>query len=447
MTTPFNKLDARLSGRAWPYIALILVGAGWRIVWLWHRGLEPYALGEANNVAHAVARTGQIAEALGPGTGPTAHLSPITPGFAGLIYRMFGLESNLSLALLSIFAVSLLVASAVLIDQTLKEMDARCVHRILVFAALMLSPISPSLEVISFRCWEGGLAVLLASISLLLIVKTECHGALSYRRSAGLGLAFAVLLFVSPPLGVSAYLAGLILLVRTVPSRTLPFHFINAAIILALVLFPWTYRNYQNFNRFVPLRSNFGLELAIAMHPAAVGAVDPAETFTRRMNEIHPLRQPNNREFLQRMGGEVDYAKALQKKTVKWMSKYPSEAVGLSAIYAIEYYFPPQWFWVDSSKLVTAKQAIIWILSGLGLLGSLVSFVVWRGNWTYVALFATVTSLPYWIVQPVLRYSYLVYPFLVVLALKILLSLTVKVASAYAVHRESHANAAESNRL
>jgi hypothetical protein len=209
---------------------------------------------------------------------------------------------------------------------------------------------------------------------------------------------------------------GIILLFRKARPAQWPKQVGLAAIVLVAVLAPWTYRNWEQFHRIIPLRSNFGLELAIAFHSAAVNAPDPSAVFHRRLASLHPLRQSDASAFLRANGGEVGYSQHLEHETLAWIREHPVDSVSLAIGHLRQYYFPPQWFWIEDARFVAIKQAIIWAISLFGLIGAALALVRWRGPWSYVAVLATVTSLPYSLVQPIIRYYYIVYPFLLLLA-------------------------------
>lgn len=86
-----------------------------------------------------------------------------------------------------------------------------------------------------------------------------------------------------------------------------------AASALALVFAPWALRNKAMLGEPVLLRSNAGLELAVAYHPAAAAATAATmrHVFFDRLVEIHPFQSRAAFAVMQRAGGEISYARKL----------------------------------------------------------------------------------------------------------------------------------------
>ncbi len=59
-------------------LAVVFLGCALRLVWAMHGHLSPTG-GESDAIARALAEGRGFADAFGPGSGPTAHLMPLTP--------------------------------------------------------------------------------------------------------------------------------------------------------------------------------------------------------------------------------------------------------------------------------------------------------------------------------------------------------------------------------
>ena len=407
---------------------LLLIGGGLalRLLLLGVRGdglTAFYGGGEATRVALALARTGSFADAYYQGYGPTAHLLPILPGIAGLIFWLLGPESapaNLALlgwSLLQTFAGYLLLRRLALA----LDMDALAVRA--GTAWLCLLPAFMPQETIDFRYWEGAAALALAALNLLLIVQVDA------RRKAELPLLLiaaalsALTFFVSPAAGLGIYACwGLVALVRLGWKRAIGLGAVSA-VALALLIVPWTLRNATVMGDPIPLRSNFGLELAIGNHPAAVGSLHPDDTFAERLHAVHPYHNPAARAALRRAGGESAYSAALGAEARAWIAAHPAQFAQLSLAHLSQFFVPRPWQfyfagWQDAREL---RALIVGLASIVGLAGLLMGIVRGRRGYWLLGTYVALAALPYAIVQPVPRYSYIVWPLLVFLAAETLI--------------------------
>src|SRR5258708_6801601 len=73
----------------------IAAGLALRVAWV-HAGRVAATNSEMLGVSRAFATTGHLADAYGPGTGLTAHVTPAMPLLAGTVYRLFGPTSTIS---------------------------------------------------------------------------------------------------------------------------------------------------------------------------------------------------------------------------------------------------------------------------------------------------------------------------------------------------------------
>ncbi|WP_242139223.1 MULTISPECIES: DUF2079 domain-containing protein [unclassified Sphingomonas] len=393
-------------------LALLIVGALERAAWLILRPEARWASGEALNVAASVARDGTIGDVFARGSGLTAHFTPILPFVAGYIYRVFGLHSPTAEFLLATMSISMVLGSGYLLFLCLERLGTPKPWRLAALAIFCLIPLFPDLETTSFRIWEGALAALLGAWVLLRVLNAELAEDRTL-RTWGITCAIAsILFFLNPALGVAGFAMLGIWLIRQCPLRAwLPF-VVSAVVILVAVLTPWTVRNYEAFGRFIPLRSNMGLELALANHPAAVSGDNQVDVFRNRLREIHPQESQAAFDRMQAMGGERVYADRLGDEAKQWIRAHPAQFATLSLRHVVQFYFPPAWQWDiygGLNRAIVVKLALVWTLAALGLIAALASLVLWRGRYLYPAMLVLVTALPYAMVQPVLRYHYLIH--------------------------------------
>lgn len=400
--------------------ALLACAFAWRILWLSRQSPDEFhLLGEATNVARSLAVQHRVADAFGPGTGLTAHINPVVPWIGSAVYSVTGVDSAASQWILSGLSILLCVGAALVYLAVAAVIGMPRWSRLTFLGLFALLPLYPKIETIEFRLWEGGLAVLLSAALLLLIVRSDRDGVLSTLRMLAAGVVAALLFFISPPLGIAGYAAACLLLIERGRLRDFAKAGIIAAAAGAAIIGPWTYRNWTVFHHVIPLRSNFGLEFALGTYPGAVTATGEAQTRHQRFNALHPLAQPDAVKFLREHGGEVAYSDQLGRSTWAWVGAHPLDFAKIATRHLVEFYLPPSDFWAGGSRSTIIKQAVIWAISLVGLLGAVMAFAFWRDGSRYVALNALVPSLPYALVQPNLRYHYIVHFPLLLLAVAV----------------------------
>jgi hypothetical protein len=405
-------------------VALLLALAAMvRLVWAHAAGaLWSFVdLGEASHVALAVARGDGVADAFYTGQGPTAHLLPTSAAIAGGLYRLFGYPSeaaNLAVALWG------LVQSLAALGMLYAVGRAAGMRPGVARAGLLVLAISPAMlaqEAADFRVWEGALALCLACANLLMLLAWERDDRFGVRQMALAAGTTALTFFVSPPAGIGiAACWGLFARRHLTPGRLALFA-LGGALATALFLAPWTVRNAEAFGRFVPLRSNFGLELALANHEAALAGSPRDAIFNARIDAIHPFNSPAAAARVRRRG-EIAYATSLGEEAKRWIVAHPGDFSRLTLRHYRQFYLPDEWqmratVWRNATWL---RLVPIWIATILGLVS--LALGIWRRRPAdaYLLAYVLVAGLPYAVVQPVPRYSYLVYGVLTMAAVRLL---------------------------
>jgi hypothetical protein len=409
------EIDAGyLRSRLVRHAAWIILALGFliRCFWLSRHAPPNFAVGEAANVAISIARDGSFADTFARGSGLSAHFTPSMTLVTGLVYALFGVHSFASEAILAVLSISLSLTSAWLWYRIIQEIGAPRLAALAALALFCILPMNFTNEAIAFRAWEGGLATAGAAWCLLLALRIDKDPAPTLKRFAGLAVISAVTFYVSQAIGLAVYGTMGLLLLRRFEVRRWPAAIGIAALCLVVALAPWTIRNAVAFDRFIPLRSNLGLELALANYPGALAAKNERADFLERLRAIHPLESDAAFQTMMRAGGEIPYADALGKQAKAWIAAHPDQFARLSARHLSEFYFPRAWQWnvySDRAQGVRARQALFWLLSSVGLLAALLLPWLYGSRALYPTIFAVVPALPYLIVQPILRYNYLVF--------------------------------------
>jgi N-acetylglucosaminyldiphosphoundecaprenol N-acetyl-beta-D-mannosaminyltransferase len=393
-----------------PEILLTFGGIAERVAWTM---LQPAhgAMGEAMNVAIALGEGRGFAGAYGPGHGATAHLLPAGPALAGLVYHWLAPRSAAAEAILASWSIGLAVGSYLLLYRAFGHLRVPRPARLAGLGVGMLVPAYFTIETVDFRVWEGGLATFLAALFLERVLAAHRSLLPHVTRFPLAPIASACLLFfVNPPLGVSAFVCLIVLGLTKLPMRANIVGALIALGLLAIAIGPWAMRNERALGAFVPLRSNAGLELALANNPEMAAATDENAALERRLLAIHPTANLQARREVMQIG-EVAYANRRGAETKAWIAAHPSVAAWLWLRHARQMLVPDRWITDARHSRAGAIRAIFLQAVGVGgLLGLVLIARRRRDAAVYPAvmlLFTTLLLMPF---QPVSRYTYVLYP-------------------------------------
>ena len=393
-----------------PHMLWIIVGLGIALRTIWAIRRPAAAIGEAANVALALADGRGFADAYHVGQGPTAHILPTQPLLAGGVYALLGPHSVSAEAVLFALATIFTVGSYLLLWRGFSRLGTPRWARNLALAYVCL--FSPYLadEVVSFRVWDGGLAGLLAAIMLNLLVDLDHDpAAASSRRYRLLALVGAITFFVQPLIGIACYVATVVLAVRRLGLMSSGSFALTSVASLAILLVPWTMRNALVMGTPILLRSNAGLELSISMYPGALRpGPNPKETFNSRLREVHPLQSAQAYQRMKQAGGEVRYATMLGDQAQAWMRAHPADVIRLAFRHLRETYVPPTWIThLENERFVLVRTLLVDTAGILGLFGIALALIWRRQCWIYPAVITLLPGLMFALFQPIPRYDYL----------------------------------------
>ncbi|WP_313535044.1 hypothetical protein [Sphingomonas sp.] len=420
--------------------ALFLAGAFLlRMAWtvLTHN-LAPLVT-ENQRVAASLAEHGTFADAFGPGLGPTAHVGIFTPQMAALVYALFGVGSIPAELILTAISCGFVVLSFWLAWRCFEALAADGKGLLVALAIVCFFPLQFSLEVRELRIGEQVIGACFLLGLLLVVLKMDAAKAPApTRKLVLLGLAIALAFFFSPSVGLAAAgMFGLLFLQRRAWQSLLILGG-TAAAATAFVGAGWAIRNERALGAPVWLRSNVGLEMALANHDGAVAPADPKKDYLDRLLAIHPHASAVGMAKLKAAGGEIAYNRMLLDETKAWIRTHPGDFRTLLLHHAVEFYVPPRWFWGtfgSAGSGVALRQAVLVGTALLGLFG--LPFLIWvNRRYAYVAIALLLPVLPYLITQPILRYRYLISTLLIFLALDAATRL-IRYAIDKAVHRKA----------
>ena len=399
-------------------LAILAFGALLRLSWVVRaRNLAPY-FSESHHIAVSLARTGTFADPFGASTGPTAHVGMLTPLPSAAAYWLLGVDTPAAEFALSAWAIALVFLGLWLCWRLARALGMPAAARVCAVAFAAMVPLQFKLELQEGRNWEVNLAVLMLLWILLRLVVADKRGSATTRGLLVTGGLAGLLFIVSPPAGLAAVMAiGLFQYLRLRRKQwwIAPLAFIAVAGVLGGI---WAERNIEMLDAPIALRDNFGLELAISNHDGAVRPADPLAGYISRLKEIQPIHSQVALDAMQAAGGEVPYYHRMGEKAAAWIFAHPAEFAALSVERFFQFYLPPGWFWQSygrSGLLATLQQSFSWAaaIAGLGTLG----FMAWsRRGYGYLLIATLACSAPYVIIQPTLRYRYLVSTLLIFLA-------------------------------
>jgi hypothetical protein len=417
---PLASANERLNDRItmiWTIAGILILGGTVRFAWVFLNGFDVIA-SEGFYEAAAFATKGELAEAYGPGTGLTAHLSPGMPLLVGTIYRWLGVGTPVAEFTLSCLSLAFVYISFLALDAAFRRLGVAPIARIAAIAVLALIPLNIFFEMRGFRHWEGSLAA--AAIALFLVRALTLDARDGRPSWLDLGLLAAggglVSLFSLPAAlacyGMLGWLGlrrrGWIGLAGTAAASLALF---------CLISYPWALRNEAVFGEKVWTRTSFGMSLALGFHDTTIGPSDPRKVFYDRADEVLPFLHPEVIAKMKTAGGELGYDRLWRARTEEWIRQHQVGALEIAARHVWEFYFPPRWMWYpDSDREAAVKQALMWAIAFMGFVGLGARLAGRDWHYFYVAAPLFLLMPPYALTEPFLRYRYPISGLLVFLA-------------------------------
>ena len=406
---------AKAGREEWLFTAMVMLcGLAIRLIWLVRSHGKIIALmsaAEATRTALSVARHGVLGDAYFTGQGPSAHLLPVNPMIAGGVLWLFGIRSATANIVLLAWALGQVAAAYLLVRLLFRELGANPVVLRWGTALLFLLATFAPQEAIEFRYWDGASAVCLAALNLIMIVRLDKRGTMDGRTLVSAAALSAITFFVNPTAGLAVDVCWAVVALRRLPFVRAAQFGMAAALALTLLIVPWAIRNERALGETVLLRSNFGLEFAMANHQAALDSPKPpAYVFHDRFNQIHPGDPVSGvQPLMKQRGAEVRYSRALAQQTWAWVGAHPAGFAQLCLRHVRQFFFPEPWqmYFSEWEGLRTFRAVAITAVDLAGLIGLMLAMFANRRRYWIVMLYVTTVSLPYALFQPVPRYTYL----------------------------------------
>jgi hypothetical protein len=361
-------------------------------------GRTPFELDRAGGtlVVH-----GAIKNVLGPFSGPSSHLMPLPVLLRAALEWLFVPRTQASwyaAAMVWTAAASLTIALLPTVAKKLRLSEAAAV------IAGMVLAVTP------FGLWldsEPGHETALVALTLTGVILFFLDGRATRWQDGGSIVKFCVVCGVSALLSPPVLLAALALLgLDLATARGFRGNVVRVVSLVAMtvvvVLLPWVYRNYLLFGEFIPLRSNFGLELHLGNHAHSDG-----RTYAPTFETMHPFTDSAEREVLKGMG-EPAYMRSKLAAAKTWIRENPLEFARLSVHRARQTWLPSPAMWERTQAPNARMMRSAWY-SVIGFLALLELFRLWWFRHPAIPLLLVTIvaySAVYWVTHVDMRYAH-----------------------------------------
>jgi 4-amino-4-deoxy-L-arabinose transferase-like glycosyltransferase len=381
---------------------------------------------EVGNVASALAQGHGFCCLFRQPTGPTAWLSPVYPLIVAAIFKIFGIFTLRSFyAAVSLNCLFSAAATVPLFYAAKRFASPRTAT-----VAGWIWAIFPAGIILPFEwIWDTSLSVLLAAALLWSTLPLKDRS--RQRDFALYGLLWGLALLTNPALGaLLPFLIGWVLYQhRANRSQELRLGLLTCAV-LVLTCLPWTIRNYVQFHRFIPLRSNFPYEFWS-------GNNEIFDENSREVNRITRYEQVH----LYAEQGENEFLNDKLHRALHFVRAHPALYAQLFVRRIIATWFGTESPWQDfadsDSKLV--RFLLAWnALALLGMIAGLMRLYLLRREYFFpIASFPVIFPLTFYIAHTTLRHRHPCDP---VVALLMAAAIT-------GVQRQVQANSVESSKF
>ena len=394
-------------------LLIVIVAFAARLTFAWDQ--ERKIPADALAVAPFAQETGSIGYALSVGkgfsnpfrkeTGPTAWLTPVYPLLVAAAFKLFGAFTVH--AFFALVFLNILFSTAVCIP--IFSVGKRIAGIGLASTAAWLWALFPNAIMVPFEwIWDTSLSALLCAVLLWATLKLS--DTFRLRDWAAYGLLWGFTLMTNPSLGsLLPLLAWPVYRARHQPN---PLPVSRPALALALAILccvPWTIRNYTVFHRFVPLRSNFPLELYIGNN----------ENYDdKRVRYPGPITKERELFRYFRMG-EIPFMDEEMRKAKSFIFTHPRMEFILFADRFIAFWtgLPhPIDNFLNTDSLLVQTLLLCSTLSGLGAPCGIIVLAWRRSPYTIpVAAFPVVFPFLYYVTHTSLRYRHPIDPVVLLL--------------------------------
>jgi hypothetical protein len=359
----------------------------------------PRGFGEAISLARSLHDEGTFSNPFGAlKTGPSAHLSPVFPAFLALLMKVFGVGSVGHYSVL--WAARLILALQLALYPTFSRiLGMGQINGIL--AASIWIVAKPLLA----EGWEAIYASMLVATACCCYRLYLARDSNRRRRMAWfLGCLVGLLIFTLPSM-ILVYAAWVAREIWRRRSAFLKESFVPLILLPVLVITPWTVRNSLAFHRFLFIRDNLGLELAVSHNDCSrFGVV--ANIASGCFDKVHPNHNLTEATKVLEMG-EVNYNDLRLREALQWIDSHLVRSTKLTLMRVIAFWFPTETFTIPIHTGGRRwERLVIYLMTLLSVFGLV---MLYRRDVTSVAvMFSCLTLFPltYYVLQFQDRFRY-----------------------------------------
>jgi hypothetical protein len=350
---------------------------------------------EVGNVASALANGQGFCCLFRQPTGPSAWLTPVYPLLIAGIFKLFGTFTFGSF----VASVSLNSLFSVLVCFPLYYASERIAAKPVAVLAAWLWAFSPIAIILPYAwIWDSSLSALLAAGILWATIRVPERP--SPTAFVLYGLLWGISLLVNPALGalLPFLLAWIFFRLRAGNLQRLRLTLFALAATVLLCL-PWTLRNYLQFHRFVPLRSNFAYEFWS-------GNNEIFDPHSREVNRITRYEQTRLYAHL----GETAFLAEKWQNAKQFVRTHPSLYAQLCARRIVATWLGTESPWQDFLHADSGLAQFLLLWSLISFLVPLVGLVrLYRSDRTYffpIAAFPLIFPITFYLAHTSLRHRH-----------------------------------------
>jgi hypothetical protein len=394
-------------------IVLVALGARLGFAWNQERKIPREVIGEASfqqetgNIAYSLATGKGFSSPFRKETGPTAWLTPVYPLLVAGVFRVFGIFTAKSFFAVVFLNALFSSAACIPIFFAGRKISGLGVAS----GAAWLWALFPNAVMMPFEwVWDTCLAALLGA-GFLWATLELADSPQRTRNWCGYGLLWGFTLMTNPALGLLLpFLLGWVAYRGRHAVKLFLVKPALAAGIAILCCVPWTVRNYVAFHKFVPLRSNFPLELYIGNNNNYA---------TRQF--VWPPKITKEREILRYFRlGETAFMEEEERKALEFIRAHPRIEMELTGERFVAFWTgivePVQVFRTTDSLLIRTLIVCNTLAAVVALVG-IVVLIGKRSPYAFpAATYPVVFPWLYYVTHPNLRYRHPIDPVILLLA-------------------------------
>ncbi len=347
-------------------------------------------------IALSLASTGVYGNPYAIPTGPSAHVSPGYAVVLAGIFRAFGTGVP-GEVVKQFFACAVTALQCALMPVVAARFLFNRMAGLIAGVSAAVLPLKFITE--TQGDWESNWAALALMLIAVLTVQLWTRRSFTPKQAVWNGLGWGLGLLIAwsfAPLYGAVLVAGLFVAGFAQIRRYTVYALVTTGCV-ALCLAPWIIRNYRAFGRFIPGRTNTGIELRVSNNDQAE-AREGVNFWHGVYHLYHPLQSEKQARRVLALG-EVEFNRQLTAETFAWIKANPARFARLTAQRFAIYWFFPDWQHLP-------KTIILWTRTMLAFAGLA---VIWRANLMsarVLTLILLVVPLPNYLVHVALKHSY-----------------------------------------